>query len=75
MNRNRIAPHSTGRTTAVGATAHEPHSCAGHDARHRHGPGCGHRAIRHSGHLDYVVGDHRHHVDGEHCDHHGRLGR
>ncbi|MBX3157932.1 MAG: hypothetical protein KF773_18330 [Deltaproteobacteria bacterium] len=49
------------------------HSCAAHDAKHVHGPGCGHAAIPHGDHTDYLVDGHLHHVHGSHCDDHGPL--
>lgn len=49
------------------------HNCTGHDATHTHGPGCGHAAVRHGDHVDYVVGEHRHHPHGQHCDDHGAI--
>lgn len=27
---------------------------------HVHGPDCGHEAVQHGDHVDYVVGEHRH---------------
>jgi zinc transport system permease protein len=42
--------------------------------RHEHGPGCGHLAIEHGDHVDYVHDGHRHAVhvtgDGQHYDEH-----
>ncbi|XSC44805.1 hypothetical protein ACF1BQ_046705 [Bradyrhizobium sp. RDT10] len=49
------------------------HRCGGHDASHRHGPGCGHEAVHHGDHTDYLVDGHLHHPHGEHCDDHGPL--
>lgn len=49
------------------------HACAGHDAQHMHGPGCGHDAVPHGDHVDYLVGGHLHHPHGTHCDDHGKL--
>src|ERR1700751_1746199 len=37
---------------------------------HRHGPGCGHTAIRHDGHIDYLHDGHLHHVHEDHVDEH-----
>jgi zinc transport system permease protein len=41
---------------------------------HRHGPGCGHLAVEHGDHVDYVHDGHRHAVhvtgDGSHYDEH-----
>ena len=38
---------------------------------HQHGPDCGHEAIAHGDHTDYVVDGHLHHAHGPHCDDHG----
>jgi hypothetical protein len=48
------------------------HSCSSHEARHQHGPGCGHKAVMHDDHLDYLVDGHLHHAHGMHCDDHGK---
>ena len=37
---------------------------------HEHGPDCGHVAVRHGDHVDYVHDGHRHAVHGEHYDEH-----
>ena len=37
---------------------------------HAHGPDCGHVAVRHGDHVDYVHDGHRHAVHGEHYDEH-----
>jgi hypothetical protein len=49
------------------------HDCAGHAQGHVHGPGCGHEAVPHGDHVDYLVAGHLHHPHGEHCDDHGSL--
>jgi hypothetical protein len=43
----------------------------GHDAKHKHGPGCGHEAVPHGDHIDYLVDGELHHPHGDHCDDHG----
>ncbi len=50
------------------------HDCEHHDSDHEHGPGCGHEAVQHGDHVDYVVGDHLHHPHGDHCHDHGPVG-
>ena len=50
------------------------HNCAGHAADHKHGPGCGHDAVPHGDHTDYLVDGHLHHSHDGHCDDHGKLG-
>ena len=47
------------------------HECKGHAADHVHGVDCGHRAVPHNGHTDYLVDGHLHNVHGGHCDSHG----
>jgi DNA-binding transcriptional ArsR family regulator len=49
------------------------HSCGEHDKGHKHGPGCGHEAVPHGDHTDYLVAGHLHHPHGDHCDDHGKL--
>jgi zinc transport system permease protein len=46
--------------------AHEV--CGEHD--HQHGPDCGHVAVPHGDHVDYVHDGHRHAVHGRHYDEH-----
>lgn len=49
------------------------HACGGHTAGHVHGAGCGHEAVPHGDHVDYLVDGHLHHQHEGHCDDHGRL--
>ncbi|WP_199520102.1 ArsR/SmtB family transcription factor [Fulvimarina endophytica] len=42
-----------------------------HEAGHVHGPGCGHEAVPHGDHIDYIVDGRLHHPHGDHCDDHG----
>ena len=49
------------------------HACSGHAAGHQHGQGCGHEALPHGDHVDYLVAGHLHHAHGAHCDDHGRV--
>jgi DNA-binding transcriptional ArsR family regulator len=37
---------------------------------HQHGPGCGHTAVRHGDHLDYLHDGHLHHPHDDHVDEH-----
>jgi hypothetical protein len=63
----------------IGVSAANPDRCTqgsrggGHDAAHRHGPGCGHEAVPHGNHTDYVVDGKLHHPHGDHCDDHGAI--
>jgi zinc transport system permease protein len=50
-----------------------PEEPTGHDVTehvHVHGPDCGHLAVEHGDHVDYVHGGHRHATHGEHYDEH-----
>ncbi len=47
------------------------HACGGHEKGHVHGPGCGHTAVPHGDHTDYIVDGHLHHQHAGHCDNHG----
>ncbi len=47
------------------------HDCGAHDPTHQHGPACGHEAIPHGDHVDYLVEGHLHHPHAGHCDDHG----
>ena len=38
---------------------------------HKHGSGCGHEAVPHDDHIDYIVNGRLHHVHESHCDDHG----
>ena len=48
----------------------EPHDISCGDHRHVHGPECGHPAVPHGDHVDYVHDGHRHAPHGEHYDEH-----
>lgn len=37
---------------------------------HEHGPSCGHTAVRHGDHTDYLHDGHLHHPHGDHVDEH-----
>jgi hypothetical protein len=62
---------------AIDVGAENPDGCTPSDradcrgAGHVHGPGCGHEAVPHGDHVDYLVDDHLHHPHGDHCDNHG----
>lgn len=49
------------------------HDCAAHEPQHVHGEGCGHEAVPHGDHVDYLVAGHLHHPHQGHCDHHGQV--
>jgi hypothetical protein len=49
------------------------HQCGSHKPEHQHGTACGHEAVPHGDHTDYVVAGHLHHPCGAHCDDHGKV--
>jgi|694.fasta_scaffold19903_4 hypothetical protein len=49
------------------------HVCSGHAADHVHGPDCGHPAVPHGDHVDYLVDGHLHYQHNGHCDNHGNV--
>jgi hypothetical protein len=49
------------------------HGAEGHPKGHVHGPNCGHPAVPHGDHIDYLVEGHLHHPHEGHCDDHGAL--
>ncbi len=52
-----------------------PDTCSvTHDCEnHTHGPNCGHEAVQHGDHTDYIVNGRLHHVHEGHCDDHGPI--
>jgi zinc transport system permease protein len=46
------------------------HTAVPEDHRHEHGDDCGHQAVRHGDHVDYVHDGHRHAQHGSHYDEH-----
>jgi hypothetical protein len=70
-NRSALKPAAIGVAGKEGAgdrssEAHRPH--LGH--MHVHGPGCGHEAVAHETHTDYVHDGHRHARHDQHYDEH-----
>ena len=47
-----------------------PTECA---SGHVHGPGCGHEAVPHGDHIDYLVDGRLHYPHSDHCDDHGTV--
>ena len=50
--------------------AFEPREIEEAEEAHEHGPECGHESVEHDGHIDYVVGEHRHWWNRDHWDKH-----
>nr|WP_241153992.1 metal ABC transporter permease [Nocardioides pantholopis] len=56
--------------TPFPAVAPEEHEVCDEQHAHEHGPDCGHVAVPHGDHVDYVHDGHRHAVHGRHYDEH-----
>lgn len=65
--------HVDEHVIAVDAT--NPADCAplATACAHTHGPDCGHPAVPHGDHVDYLVDGVLHHAHEGHCDSHGPL--
>jgi zinc transport system permease protein len=61
--RRMVAPFQTGDDALPHTTVPELHG-------HTHGDDCGHPAVEHGDHVDYVHGGHRHAMHGDHYDEH-----
>jgi hypothetical protein len=70
---DHVDEHNLAVSASNPATCDPSHTCGGHDRAHQHGSGCGHEAIPHGDHTDYLVGEHLHHQHNGHCDDHGRV--
>jgi hypothetical protein len=74
---HRHGDHVDDHTVAVSAenpAACTPaHACGAHPGDHQHGAGCGHEAVPHGDHVDFLVNGHLHHPHATHCDDHGAL--
>lgn len=81
LDRGRLQHVESGHTDehVVEISATNPDRCdlnhraSGHSAAHRDGPDCGHEAVPHGHHVDYLVDERLHHPHGDHCDDHGPL--
>jgi hypothetical protein len=65
--------HADEHVVSGGSDCTPDHRCDGHDDGHAHSASCGHDAVPHAEHVDYLVDGHLHHPHGEHCDAHGEL--
>jgi len=68
-----IEEHAIAVTNINPTRCSNGHDCKGHDGKHIHGPNCGHEAVPHGDHLDYLVSGHLHYQHNGHCDTHGPL--
>ncbi len=55
------------------ATCTGGHECNDHSVNHVHGSGCGHEAVPHGDHVDYLVDGHLHPQHSGNCDNHGSV--
>ena len=72
---DKVEEHALVVNAANPADCTPKHSCNGHDKSHKHGTNCGHAAVPHGDHVDYLVDGHLHHPHGDHCDDHGPVQR
>jgi hypothetical protein len=73
LHGDHVDEHKVSVSTTNPAACSSGHGCTGHEAGHVHGSTCGHEAVPHGDHLDYLVAGHLHNAHGGHCDDHGRL--
>lgn len=73
LHSDHVDEHSLDINKINPAECTPDHSCNGHEVNHRHGAGCGHEAVPHGDHVDYLVEGHLHHVHEGHCDDHGPI--
>jgi len=57
-------------TSPLAGPSHEDHTVVPEDHSHEHGDDCGHLAVQHGDHVDYVHDGHRHAPHGSHYDEH-----
>jgi len=65
--------HQLAVGSANASTCTPDHSCTGHASEHEHSATCGHEAVPHGDHMDYIVDGHLHQPCGTHCDDHGAV--
>lgn len=68
---DHVDDHSLAVDATNPARCTPQHDCGKHPKDHAHGPRCGHDAVPHGDHVDYLVAGHLHHPHGSHCDDHG----
>ena len=73
MDRDHVCEHQVTVDANNPAKCTPQHDCGAHEKGHKHGPNCGHEAVPHGDHVDYLVSGHLHHPHGDHCDDHGVL--
>ena len=69
----RVYEHKIADSGRNPAQCTPAHDCGAHEKGHKHSPTCGHEAVPHGDHVDYLVEGHLHHLHGDHCDDHSAL--
>ncbi|HMP82089.1 MAG TPA: hypothetical protein PKA41_05205 [Verrucomicrobiota bacterium] len=70
---SHVDEHTLAVSDANPAVCTPGHGADEHPSDHKHGADCGHAAVPHGDHADYLVNGHLHHPDGDHCDNHGAV--
>ena len=73
LHEGHVDEHKLNISAGNPADCTDGHDCKAHATEHRHGANCGHDAIPHGDHVDYVVNGHLHHPHNGHCDNHGKV--
>lgn len=73
VHEDHVDEHSLPESASNKTSCTPEHRCEGHEPKHAHGPDCGHDAVPHGDHVDYVVDGHLHRACGDHCDDHGQV--
>jgi hypothetical protein len=73
MHSDHVDEHTLSESATNSCACTPDHKCGHHESSHRHGPTCGHEAIPHADHVDYLVNGHLHRPCNKHCDNHGVL--
>ena len=73
VHAGKVEAHAIDVNAKNPAACTPSHSCGGHAVDHKHGAGCGHAAVPHGDHHDFLVGGHLHHPCDKHCDDHGAV--
>ncbi len=73
LHEGHIDEHKLAVSAANPGDCTKGHDCASHGSDHKHSASCGHEAIPHGDHVDYVVNGHLHHQHDGHCDDHGKV--
>lgn len=73
VHEQHVDEHAIGVSATNPADCDSGHACGEHDGSHTHSATCGHEAVPHGDHQDYIVAGHLHNQHGSHCDDHGKL--